>query len=164
MLPQVQNMFETVIAKFDHSGVDVPSANQAFLVEFKRELSKLTGVSIKSSSFEDTEKEYLSMLQPPKPQSVDFNAMKDEPLGDIERIIQEKQQQRSLDMENIFQKNQTEMPESPFNESFTTFKEKPAKNVVAGSAELMHILKAQNNVLTKILESQLKIIDLLQKI
>ena len=183
MMPQTQNLFETTIAKFNHAGVDVPVANQAFLVDFKRELSKMSGVNIKSTSFEDTEKEYLSLLKAPTPKAVDFNEMKDEPLGDIERIIQEKQQQRQMEMDKIFQKNETQNRVESFNEpdrevrevhepfkSFQPFKAvnevKEVKEVRPdkSSTEIMHILKSQNNVLTKILESQLKILELLQKL
>ncbi len=87
------------------------------------------------ASFEEKQKEYETLLVNPVPKTINFADNKDEHLENLVQIVEEKQKERQM----IFEYNT-----------------KPQIN-------LEDIITKQNNILIKILESQIKIIDLLKK-
>ena len=175
---QIQGLFELTIRQFNNDGLDLATANQMFLRDFKVELSKLTNTPIPSKTFEETNSEYNKLFQPDKPEKIDFNKEMDTPLKDIERLLKEKADQRLLESQNYFKdvRSETIIEESiplplqsslPLqeNESNRTneilrFPEQKERNK---SEELMKIMHHQQKILSGILESQIKIIELLQK-
>uniref|UniRef100_A0A6C0ETT4 Uncharacterized protein n=1 Tax=viral metagenome TaxID=1070528 RepID=A0A6C0ETT4_9ZZZZ len=87
------------------------------------------------ASYEEKQKEYETLLVNPVPKTINFADNKDEHLENLVQIVEEKQKERQM----IFEYNT-----------------KPQMN-------LEDVLTKQNNILIKILESQMKILDLLKK-
>lgn len=85
------------------------------------------------ATFEEKQKEYESLLVNPVPKTINFADNKDDHLENLVQIVEEKQKERQM-----------------------IFDYKPQMN-------LEDILTKQNNILIKILESQIKILDLLNK-
>jgi hypothetical protein len=182
---QIQGLFELTIRQFNNDGLDLATANQMFLRDFKVELMKLTNVQIPSKTFEETNSEYNKLFQPEKPEKIDFNKEMDTPLKDIERLLKEKADQRLLESQNYFKDTRVETIETDktesnepnvnsnelkVNESKSDFTEKIQTNQMFTfpkeqdkTEELIKMMKQQQKILSGILESQIKIIDLLQK-
>jgi len=167
--PQIQGQFESMIRQFNNEGLELSKANQIFLRDFKIELMKLTNTPIPTKTFEETNAEYNKLFQPDKPEKIDFNKEMDTPLKDIERLLKEKADQRLLESQNYFKDVRAEtiietkdtvpqirleprleprIPEVPTNDR---------------TEELIKLFKQQHKILSGILESQIKIIELLQK-
>ena len=85
------------------------------------------------ATFEEKQKEYETLLVNPVPKTINFADNKDDHLENLVQIVEEKQKERQM-----------------------IFDYKPQMN-------LEDILTKQNNILIKILESQIKILDLLNK-
>jgi len=100
MIQQVQGLFETTIR--DNDNMDVSIGNQIFMNDFKIRLTNLTGIPIKSNTFEETEKEYKSMLEVPKPTDINFSQEMDKPIENLESIIEAKTKQREFDINKLF--------------------------------------------------------------
>ena len=173
---QIQGLFELTIRQFNNDGLDLATANQMFLRDFKIELSKLTNVKIPSKTFEETNSEYNKLFQPDKPEKIDFNKEMDTPLKDIERLLKEKADQRLLESQNYFKDVRAETIEESTIEpgSVTiplalpmTLDVKENVNVrterIDKTEDLLKMMQQQQKILSGILESQIKIIELLQK-
>jgi hypothetical protein len=179
---QIQGLFELTIRQFNNDGLDLATANQMFLRDFKVELSKLTNIQIPSKTFEETNSEYNKLFQPEKPEKIDFNKEMDTPLKDIERLLKEKADQRLLESQNYFKdvRSETIIEESipvplqgtlplplPLQENETSRTNEilrfPEQKERDKSEELMKMMQHQQKILSGILESQIKIIELLQK-
>ena len=167
---QIQGLFELTIRQFNNEGLDLATANQMFLRDFKVELSKLTNIPIPSKTFEETNNEYNKLFQPDKPEKIDFNKEMDTPLKDIERLLKEKADQRLLESQNYFKdvRAETIVEESvplaanvsvPVPVHFPEPKEKEKEK----SDDVLKMMQQQQKILSGILESQIKIIELLQK-
>ena len=175
--PQIQGLFESMIRQFNNEGLELSKANQIFLRDFKIELTKLTNTPIPTKTFEETNNEYNKLFQPDKPEKIDFNKEMDTPLKDIEKLLKEKADQRLLESQTYFKDVRTE-----------TIVEPEPSNVISQSIpiqsiqiphiqipqsihipihdktdELFKMMKQQQKILSGILESQIKIIELLQK-
>jgi hypothetical protein len=175
--PQIQGLFESMIRQFNNDGLELSKANQIFLRDFKIELTKLTNTPIPTKTFEETNNEYNKLFQPDKPEKIDFNKEMDTPLKDIEKLLKEKADQRLLESQTYFKDVRTE-----------TIVEPEPSNVIPQSIpiqsiqiphiqipqsiqipihdktdELFKMMKQQQKILSGILESQIKIIELLQK-
>ncbi len=87
------------------------------------------------ASFEEKQKEYETLLVNPVPKTINFADNKDEHLENLVQIVEEKQKERQM----IFDYN------------------------IKPQINLEDIITKQNNILIKILESQIKILDLLKK-
>jgi hypothetical protein len=171
---QIQGLFELTIRQFNNEGLDLATANQIFLRDFKVELSKLTNIPIPSKTFEETNNEYNKLFQPDKPEKIDFNKEMDTPLKDIERLLKEKADQRLLESQNYFKdvRAETIVEESvplASNVSENTsvsvplhFPE-PKEKEKEKSDDVLKMMQQQQKILSGILESQIKIIELLQK-
>ena len=156
MIHPVQGLFEKTIREFDSDNIDISSGNQLFMKEFKLRLSSMTGIPISSQTFEETEKEYKSMLEAPKPSDIDFTQEKDKPIENIDLMIEEKTKQREFDINRLFNEE---------HKNKTLGINTPTINQVLGNTsnnnELIKMIQSQNKILQNILESQIKIIDLL---
>jgi hypothetical protein len=168
--PQIQGQFESMIRQFNNEGLELSKANQIFLRDFKIELMKLTNTPIPTKSFEETNNEYNKLFQPEKPEKIDFNKEMDTPLKDIEKLLKEKADQRLLESQNYFKDVRSEtivsMPIEPRIPEVVRIPEVlhiPTPNTNDRTEELIKLFKQQHKILSGILESQIKIIELLQK-
>ena len=163
--PQIQGQFESMIRQFNNEGLELSKANQIFLRDFKIELMKLTNTPIPTKTFEETNAEYNKLFQPDKPEKIDFNKEMDTPLKDIERLLKEKADQRLLESQNYFKDVRAES----IVETKELPKEVPEVRIPINipindrTDELIKLFKQQHKILSGILESQIKIIELLQK-
>ena len=158
---QVQGLFELTINQFNNEGLDLALANQLLLKEFKLQLSKMIGQPIPQKSFEELNEEYRGQYQPKPPEKIEFSKERDTPIEDIEEILKIKSQQRQNELHEFFKDDQkiggaVELKETqtPFQSSIPSV---PYKNDNSDEF-LLH-----RRILESILESQLRIIELLQK-
>jgi hypothetical protein len=156
---QVQGLFELTINQFNNEGLDLALANQLLLKEFKLQLSKMIGQPIPQKSFEELNEEYRGQYQAKPPEKIEFSKEKDTPIEDIEEILKIKSQQRQNEIHEFFKEEQkiggVELKETqtPFNPSIP----KVPYNSDKSDEILLH-----RRILESILESQLRIIELLQ--
>ena len=156
---QVQGLFELTINQFNNEGLDIALANQLLLKEFKLQLGKMIGQPIAQKSFEELNEEYKGQYQPKPPEKIEFSKEKDTPIEDIEEILKIKSQQRQNEIHEFFKDDQkiggaVELKqETPFHTEIIA----PKPN------EWLEETKLHRRILESILESQLKIIELLQK-
>ncbi len=155
----VQGLFERTVRDIANDSVEPSIGNQLFMKEFKLRLTHMTGIPIHLPSFEETEKEYKTLLEAPKPNDIDFTQEKDKPLENLDSIIEEKTKQRELEINKLF-------TEEHKNKALGI--NTPTINQVLGMTppnnnELFKMIQSQNRVLQNIVESQLKIIDMLSK-
>lgn len=167
--PQIQGRFESMIRQFNNDGLELSKANQIFLRDFKIELTKLTNTPIPTKTFEETNNEYNKLFQPDKPEKIDFNKEMDTPLKDIEKILKEKADQRLLESQTYFKDVRAETIVEPTEDipdvihvpqQYNFPHDKPIND---RTDELIKMFKQNHKILSGILESQIKIIDLLQK-
>ena len=171
--PQIQVLFESMIRQFNNDGLELSKSNQIFLRDFKIELMKLTNTPIPTKSFEETNNEYNKLFQPDKPEKIDFNKEMDTPLKDIEKLLKEKADQRLLESQNYFKDIRTETIVEQTHTEVNSIPEIiripqemnfPHENRTNDKTdELIKMMKQQHKILSGILESQIKIIELLQK-
>jgi hypothetical protein len=154
---QVQGLFERTVNQFNNNGVDLATANQMVLKEFKFQLGKMIGLPIPQKTFEEINEEYKGQYQPKPPSQIEFSKEKDTPIQDLEAILQQKSEQRQNEMLDFFKEDSrplvplANMPQTiPVNNPQTT-------PVPTGELEL------HRRILESILTSQLKIIELLQR-
>jgi hypothetical protein len=158
MLNPIQGLFETTIKEIANDSTEVSIGNQIFMKEFKLRLAHMTGIPINTQTFEETEKEYKSLLESPKPKSIDFAQERDSPIENLEEMIEEKTKQREFEINKLFNEEHKNKVLG-----ITT----PTINQVLGTNqnnnEIIKMIQSQNNVLQCILESQIKIIEMLSK-
>lgn len=178
--PQIKQLFEENISKFNtNNNTDISILNNFFLEEFKRNLGKLLGTNADTSTaLEKKQQEYRDMFQPQVPAPIDFGVEKDKPIeGNMEDILRDKEEERKKEMSRIL--GQQPLPLTNINESSNnsfspTFQnsigiQQPNLNSYNQNQEytnqsnILKILEKQSIILMKLLESQVKIIDLLQK-
>ena len=163
---QVQGLFELTVNQFNNDGLDIAMANQLLLKEFKFQLGKMIGQSLPQKSFEELNEEYKGQFQPPPPEKIEFSKEKDTPIEDIEEILKLKSQQRQNEINEFFKEDQKiggvlELEQPNFANIPTNQKrfEPPISIPNISNDEI----KLHRRILESILESQLKIIELLQK-
>jgi hypothetical protein len=187
--PQIKKLFEENITRFNtNNNTDISVLNNFFLEEFKRNLNNLLGTNVDTmSALEKKQQEYRDLFQPQVPTPIDFGAEKDKPIeGDMEEILRDKQEERKQEMSRIL--GQQPLPLTNVNEpsNFTlpsignnnTIFSFPPNNQQQNiqnlqtysnstqnqnSNQIIKILEKQSIILMKLLESQVKIIELLQK-
>jgi hypothetical protein len=182
--PQVINLFEENILKFNttnNADVNINVLNNFFIEEFKRNLGKLLGTNADTSTIlEQKQKEYREMFQPQVPSPIEFGTEKDKPIeGNMEDILREKEEERKKEMSRIL--GQQPLPLTNVNEpsnlslssinSINQTIQPPMNNNFMGqmtpniqnNSQILKILEKQSIILMKLLESQVKIIELLQK-
>jgi hypothetical protein len=165
MIHPVQGLFEKTIKELANDSLDISFGNQLFMKEFKIRLSNMTGIPIQSQTFEDTEKEYMSMLEAPKPARVDFTQELDKPNENLQEMIEEKERQREIEVNRLFNeehKNKVMGIVSPtINQVLGTTTVNT--NNSTNTNDMYKMIQSQNKVLQNILESQIKIIEMLSK-
>jgi hypothetical protein len=160
MIHPVQGLFERTIRDIASDSVEPSIGNQLFMKEFKLRLSHMTGIPINVPSFEETEKEYKAMLEAPKPNNIDFAQEKDTPLENLESIIEEKTKQREMEINKMFNE---EHKNKALGINTPTINQVLGATPIPNNNELFKMIQSQNKVLQNILESQIKIIEMLSK-
>lgn len=142
-LSQVQTIFESIIKNYEKFP---PSQNifDKVIDSLSFEIQKTYNVS-----FDDKKKEYETLLVNPTPETINFADNKDEHLENLEKIVEEKQRERQVMFEY---KNENSNTSQILN---------PNINLNL-NLKLEDILTKQNNVLIKILETQLQILERLK--
>ena len=157
---QVQGLFELTVNQFNNEGLDIAMANQLLLKEFKLQLGKMIGQSIPQKSFEELNEEYKGQYQAKTPEKIEFSKEKDTPIEDLEEILKLKSQQRQNEIHEFFKEDQKigGVLQGSVLEPLIEKKIEPITESI--SRQELHL---HRRILESILESQLKIIDLLQK-
>ena len=130
---KIQSIFETTIQLFNDRKEPIEILKREFMVTIKEELKKL-------NSFEEKEKEYKQLLNNSPPPKIDFSDKIDEPIKNIDALLEKTQNNRQ--------------------EVFKNIEYIPPENNGINWAK---VIKTQNDILIKILETQNKILVLLQK-
>jgi len=156
MQPQVQGLFEQTIQQFQNEGLDPALANQLVLKEFKMQLGKMLGQSIPQKSFEELNEEYKGQYQAKIPDKIEFSKEKDSPIENMDLVLKSKAEQRQNEIQEYFKEEQKEgfIQGSEIQRSETQRSE---------TQETDSELRLHRRILESILESQIKIIDLLQR-
>jgi hypothetical protein len=129
---KIQPLFESVLAMFSNRKEKIEILNNEFIVKIKEEINKF-------NSFEERQKEYDMLLKNPTPTKIDFSDKLDEPLKNIDSLVEQTQQMRQDVFKNIEQN-------------------KPVNNI-----DWTKVIKTQNDILIKILETQNKILQIINK-
>lgn len=147
VLPSVQKRFEDLVQEYDKTEDTIELKNEQFLREFRNRLMP---------SFEETQKEYDKLLQPPKPAPVEFTREPDKPMQDLTALLEKTTERRKEEMRQLFSDKPTQGtvgPGSPFD-----------KPLASGpDATLERTLQKHTEMLLSILETQMKLIDYLQR-
>ena len=141
MAPRIQGTFENVIEGFANRKENIDILNQECIIKIKEEISKL-------NTFEERQKEYDTLLNKAPPVKIDFSDKVDEPIQNIESLVEKTQNNR----QEIFK--QIAIPTT----SIPTIS--PQNNIFES---LSQVIKTQNNILIKILETQKSILEILKK-
>jgi hypothetical protein len=166
--PQVQGLFESTISEFNQEGMDPAIANQLVLKEFKIKLGKMIGKQFPQKSFDEINQEYMGQFKPRLPDKIEFSKEKDSPLENMDEILKNKAEQRQNEIHEFFKEEQkgmeltevlpsVSMPSLSMN-SVTTPIEKTQPVLNLSSEIVLH-----RRILESILQSQIKIIEMLQQ-
>ena len=134
--PKIQSTFESVVDSFASRQEPIELLNKECINKIRDEIAKL---NTNATSFDARQKDYDSLLNKPPPPKIDFSDKVDEPIQDINKIVERTQTMRQ--------------------ETFK-FAEPRAE---PQSIDWIQVIKSQNNILMKILETQHKILDVLNK-
>ena len=142
--PRIQPLFESTLDSFNNRFEDLEVLNNEFIIKIKEEINKL-------NSFEERQKEYDKLLKSNVPPKIDFSDKLDEPLKNIDSLVEQTQQMRqevfkSLDKQPV--PNNTMLNTNILNSNL-------------GNIDLQKVIKIQNDILIKILETQNKILQIL---
>jgi hypothetical protein len=146
MAPRIQSTFENVIEGFMNRKEDIEHLNQECIMKIKEEIGKL-------NTFEERQKEYDTLLNKAPPTKIDFSDKVDEPIQNIESLVERTQNNRQIDSVNSFIPTNSIIPTNSFI---------PTNKPVMDTSSFAQIIKTQNNILIKILETQNKILEVLQ--
>ena len=150
MSPRIQSTFENVIEGFSNRKDNIDVLNQECIHKIKEEISKL-------NTFEERQKEYDTLLNKAPPAKIDFSDKVDEPIQNIESLVERTQNNR----QEIFKQLDTRPLDSkPLN--VTLIDSKPLDTNQPIPTSLAQVIKTQNNILIKLLETQYKILEVLQ--
>lgn len=161
MVPKIQEIFETTINENTNTPI--------------KELLEKISINIKSINTLN----YKDLLPKEKKVNIQFNDdVQDEPLQDLDKILEEKQKERnlfSLDNKN-FVISPMETRPNPLQNIMTSPNHLKETNHEANretnhdikknnefETNIYKMLENQNNILVKILQSQIKILEYLQK-
>ena len=114
------------------------------MIKIKEELNK-------PSTFEEKQKEYEVLLNKQPPTKIDFSDKIDEPIKNIDALLEQTQNNR----QELFKLTD---PVKQQNENIT-YKSEQIRNEINWNS----VIKTQNDILIKILETQHKILQILQK-
>ena len=134
---KIVQMFENTIQLFDGKNEPIQELNNQFFIKLKEEINK-------SNTFEEREREYKTLLSSNPPIKIDFSDKIDEPIKNIDNLVEKTQQMR----QEVF--NSIEPPKQLINNS-------------SSSLDIGLLIKKQNDILIKILETQQKILQNIKK-
>ena len=141
MLPKVQEIFEDTV----NTNMNVS----------KEELLKMISIHIKSINTIN----YKDLLPKEKIVDIKFNDdIQDEPLINIDKILEEKKKER-----NLFSLDNSQNSVIDINPLTQNYKIKEEPKDIEFQTNVYKILENQNDILVKILHSQIKILEYLQK-
>ncbi len=152
--PQVQGLFEKTVNQFNNEGLDLGIANQMVLKEFKLQLGKMIGLSLPQKTFEEVAEEYKGQYQAKIPDKIEFSKEMDTPIKDIDLMLKSKAEQRQNEIQEYFKED----PKTRGIVEPPSFNEVPVPVVPKENELHLH-----RRILESILESQIKIIELLQR-
>jgi hypothetical protein len=171
MAPRIQSTFETVIEGFTNRKENIELLNQECIIKIREEIGKL-------NTFEERQKEYDTLLNNAPPAKIDFSDKVDEPIQNIESLVEITQNNRQelfkqLDTKPISNTtvNNTIIGSTPLMNSSPIINSSPlmnsspftnTKQINDSRLSIEQIIKSQNNILIKILETQNKILEALQ--
>jgi hypothetical protein len=139
---KIQPMFESTIDMFITINDDIEILNRDFMIKMKEELNKL-------NSFEERQKDYDQLLNNPKPKMIDFSDKLDEPIKNMDLLLEKTQNNRQEIFKSVDkQLTNNSLIDKPFEQ----------QTIDWGS-----VIKKQNDILIKILETQQTILQLLKK-
>jgi hypothetical protein len=139
---KIQPMFESTIDMFITINDDIEILNRDFIIKMKEELNKL-------NSFEERQKDYDQLLNNPKPKTIDFSDKLDEPIKNMDLLLEKTQNNRQEIFKSVDkQLTNNSLIDKPFEQ----------QTIDWGS-----VIKKQNDILIKILETQQTILQLLKK-
>lgn len=160
MQPQVQGLFELTINQFNNEGLDPAMANQLVLKEFKLQLGKMIGQSIPQKSFEELNEDYRGQYNAKIPEKIEFSKEKDSPLENMDLILKTKAEQRQNEIHEYFKEEQKGVSLLESMPSLVIPIQEPR---ITSVLETPSELQLHRRILESILESQIKIIELLQR-
>ena len=128
---RIQPLFETTLQQFNNRVEGVDILNNEFIIRIKEEINKL-------NSFEERQKEYDKLLKSNVPPKIDFSDKLDEPLKNIDSLVEQTQQMRQDVFKTLEQPKQ-----------------------IQDTIDWQKVIKTQNDILIKILETQNKILQIL---
>jgi hypothetical protein len=175
MQHQVQGLFELTINQFNNEGLDPALANQLVLKEFKMQLGKMIGQPIPQKTYDELNEEYRGQYQVKMPDKIEFSKEKDTPIEDMDLILKTKAEQRQNEIHEYFKEDQKiggvldKVPEQGSLFQSQTQSQTPFPVIgqpqiqESGSYASRDELKLHRRILESILNSQIKIIELLQR-
>ena len=128
---RIQPLFETTLQQFNNRVEGVDILNNEFIIRIKEEINKF-------NSFEERQKEYDKLLKSNVPPKIDFSDKLDEPLKNIDSLVEQTQQMRQDVFKTLEQPKQ-----------------------IQDTIDWQKVIKTQNDILIKILETQNKILQIL---
>jgi hypothetical protein len=141
VLPSVQKRFEELVKEYDKKEETLEEKNEQFLRDFRNRITP---------SFEETQKEYDKLLQPPKPPQVEFTREPDKPMQDLTALLEKTNERRKEEINQVFS-------DRPFIQSAGQLDKDPTLE------RIERTLQKQSDMLLSILETQMKLIDYLQR-
>jgi len=149
-LPNVQKRFEEVVKEYDNSQDTVELKNERFLREFRNRLTP---------SFEETQKEYDKLLQPPKPPPIEFTREPDKPMQDLTALLEKTNERRTQEIHQVFA-DKPQPVGQPLAQTNGPFPQSHTKEPLD---RIERMLAKQSEMLISVLETQMKLIDYLQR-
>jgi len=160
-LQKVQSRFEELVKEYDRKEETLDVKNDLFLREFRNRLVP---------SFEETQNDYNKLLQPPKPAPVEFTREPDKPMQDLTALLEKTNERRKEELQQLFaDKPSSDKPftDKPFDKPLIDkpperpFGDKPFTDPALERIERM--ITKQTEMLMSVLETQMKLIDYLQR-
>jgi len=163
-LQNVQSRFEDLVKEYDRKEEALEMKNDQFLREFRNRLVP---------SFEETQNEYNKLLQPPKPVPVEFTREPDKPMQDLTALLEKTNERRKEELQQLFADKPSsdkpfadkplidKPPERPFG--VKPFMEKPFDRPDPALERIERMITKQTEMLMSVLETQMKLIDYLQR-
>jgi len=155
MAPQIQNTFEKVIDGFNNRKENIDILNQECIIKIKEEIGKL-------NTFEERQKEYDTLLNKPPPAKIDFSDKVDEPIQNIESLVERTQNNRQEIFKQIAVPSTSSFPSTASYPSTSSFPSTASFTNNHAFESLPQVIKTQNNILIKILETQQTILEILK--
>lgn len=152
--PKIQPLFESILTLYLNRKENLEILNNEFIIKMKEEINKI-------NSFEERQKEYDKLLKNPLPPKIDFSDKLDEPLKNIDSLVEQTQQMRQEVFKHI------ETPKAPIeNTVISNLARDPVGRETLNrdnSINWQKVVKTQNDILIKILETQHKILQIINK-